>query len=252
MRWRLTPDRFLALWTATGLDEIPFPLRYRSTALWEDEHAANLEAAHRWRRANPDERLTAAIATMRYAEVAVEVYGQFSEGSELRLRGCIRHDSAVLARQDPGRAGDLVVTATAAHTLVEAVVQCLPGAPPGTAPALSAPTAEVAEFARPTQVLRTAQAPPAVRLRRLLTDPRSGTGSVRVLCSPDGLNFTPVTDLGWFDVAGDGRYLFRTGHHTHVCPATPELLRDELAYAVDEAREKRGRVGAAGLRWVHG
>ncbi|NCL74099.1 hypothetical protein AIIKEEIJ_01537 [Rhodococcus sp. YH1] len=81
---------------------------------------------------------------------------------------------------------------------------------------------------------------------------RSGTGSVRVLCSPDGLNFTPVTDLGWFDVAGDGRYLFRTGHHTHVCPATPELLRDELAYAVDEAREKRGRVGAAGLRWVHG
>lgn len=252
MTWRLTPDRFLALWTATGLDEVPFPLRYRSTALWEDEHAANVEAAHRWRRMNPDEQLAAAMATMRHAEVTVEAYGQTSADSELRLRGCIRHDSAVLVRQEPGRAGDFVVTTTSAYTLADAVVQCLPDAPADTAPALSAPTAEVAEFSTPTQVLRTAQAPPAVRLRRLLTDPRSGTGNLRVLSSPDGLTFTPVTDLGWFDVVGDGRYLFRTGRHTHVCPASPELLRDELARAVDGAREKRGRVGDTGLRWVHG
>ncbi|MEE2033612.1 ESX secretion-associated protein EspG [Rhodococcus chondri] len=239
MNWHVSPDQFLSLCAAGGRDEFPFPLRYRSAALWEDEHAANLSAAHEWRRQLEDPRLERAIRILLTGEIAVEVYGRSTDGSaDLNARGSAEGDYAVLARQHAAY-GDIEITTMSTALLAATLAGHIPAAAPGREAERTASTKELVEPGDGATVRRPIEDSETRALRRLLLRERTATGSIRVLACEDGLRFTPTGDLGWFDVAGDGRYLFVPGSNTRVSPGTIEVLRKELSSQIDKARRRR-------------
>lgn len=239
MSRRVSPDQFLALCTAAGGDEFPFPLRYRSTALWEDEHAANLSAADEWRRQLDDSRLENAIRILHSGEIAVEVYGRSNDGSsDIYARGGAEGDFAVLAWQRSDR-GDIEITTMPTAALATAAVGLIPAALPGREVERSASTKELVEPSDGATVRRPIEDSETRALRRLLLRERTATGSVRILVADDHHRFTPTCDLGWFDVVDDGRYLFVPGSQTRVSPVTTDVLQRELSRQIEKSRERR-------------
>lgn len=227
----LTPDRFFALWTSAGSDEFPFPLRYRSTAMWEDEHAAALRAADAWIRDNHTPDLERAVGILLTGEPIVEVYGPGPDS--IFLLAAVRDGHAVLARQT-SETGDIGLTTTTVENLARLIADALPHVPAGCEPERNASTREVVEPSDSAAVRRTIDDTDARALRRLLQRERTATGSIRVLVRAS-VGYTSVADLGWFDVAGDGRYLFVPGEHMRVAPATVDLFRTELAARIERA-----------------
>lgn len=233
MNRHLTPDRFLSLWAAAGGDDFPFPLRYRSTAIWEDEHVANLSVADRWRRQADDPALEHAIRTLRAGEIAVEVHARATDPAEdIFVRVSTVGTYTVLARQ-VSTSGHIHVTTTTTDLLAQCLVGLLPSVPPGRAPEQRASTREVVTPSDTRAVRRPLAGTDSHSLRSLLLRERSATGSVRFLLTPTGAAHTPVSDVGWFDVVDDGRYLFVPGTETRVAPAGPDTLRRALSAQVD-------------------
>lgn len=233
MNRHLTPERFLSLWAAAGGDDFPFPLRYRSTARWEDEHVANLSAADRWRRQADDPALEHAIRILRTGEIAVEVYGRATDPAEdIFVRGSTVGTYAVLAQQF-STSDHIHVTTTTTDLLARSLVGLLPIVQPGRAPEQRAPTREVVAPSDTRAVRPPLGGTGSHALRSLLLRERSATGSIRFLLTPTGTAHTPVPDTGWFDVVDDGRYLFVSGTETRVAPAGPDALRRALSAQVD-------------------
>ncbi|MCR8694684.1 ESX secretion-associated protein EspG [Rhodococcus rhodochrous] len=238
----LTPDRFLASWTAAGGDEFPFPLRYRTSAMWEDEHAANMQAARAWLHETPDPALDDAMRILLTGEVAVEVYGRSTDPScEVFVRAAATDEQTVLACQAPA-AGDIRITTTT--DLAGAIVGHLPVVAPGREPARTAPSRDVLEPSEFGAVRRPAGGTHAESLRRLLRRERSATGSIRILRYSNP-GYTPVADIGWFDVVGDGRYLFVPGPDLRVAPGTVGAFVRELSAQLSRMRRPshEGRSG---------
>lgn len=236
MTWNITPDRFLSLWTTAGSDEFPFPLRYRSTSMWEDEHVANLHAAHEWRRELADPRLEHAIRILHAGEIAVEVYGT-AGNADIRVRGGAEGAFAVVARQHVS--GDIQITPVQSDALPRAVVAQIPDAPRGREQARAASMRELTEPSGTTSVREQIGESEPRALRRLLLRDRSGAGSIRLLAPNAHGRFTTEADIGWFDVVDDGRYMFMPGADTRVLPATNDILRDELTRRIGRARARR-------------
>ncbi len=238
MTWVVTPDRFLSLWTTAGSDEFPFPLRYRSTSVWEDEHDADLRAAHEWRRELSDPRLEHAIRILHAGEVAVEVYGNATTG-DIRVRGGAEGAFAVVARQHAS--GDIQIIPIRSDTLVRAVIAQIPDAPCGREKARAASMRELTEPSSTTSVREQIGDNEPRALRRLLLRDRSGAGSIRLLAPNAHGRFTTESDIGWFDVVDDGRYMFMPGADMRVLPATNDILCDELTRRIGRARTHRGQ-----------
>ncbi|WP_241383852.1 ESX secretion-associated protein EspG [Rhodococcus sp. CH91] len=235
MNRRLTLDRFLVAWTTAGGDDLPFPLHYRTTAMWEDEHVAHLRAARAWHRESPDPALEHAVRTLLTGEVAVEIYGRSADpANDVFARAAMAGDRAVLVRQDP-LARDIHLTTTTTALIAEAMLDLLPAVAAGREPARVAAGREVLEPSATGSVRRSAGDTGAESIRRLLHRERSATGSIRILTYSDP-GHAPVTDIGWFDVVDDGRYLFLPGPDISVVPGTTEAFRRELSTQVHRLR----------------
>ncbi|MEE2058496.1 ESX secretion-associated protein EspG [Rhodococcus artemisiae] len=237
MTWSVTPDRFLSLWTTAGSDEFPFPLRYRSTSMWEDEHDADLHAAHEWRRKLADPRLEHAIRILHSGEVAVEVYSTVGN-ADVRVRGGVEGAFAVVARQHDS--GDIQITPVRSDALPRTVVAQIPDAPCGREKARAASMRELTEPGGTTSVREQIGENEPRALRRLLLRDRSGAGSIRLLAPNAHGRFTTESDIGWFDVVDDGRYMFAPARDIRVVPATNEVVHQELLRRID-AVHRRGR-----------
>ncbi len=236
MNRRLTPDRFVSLWTAAGGDDIPFPLRYRSTAAWEDEYVADQRAAEEWRRRLDDPALELAIRTLHTGEISIEVYGNSVHPDEsVFASGAVVGEHAVLARQSPG-AGDIEVTAMPANLLPATVAGFLPVVRPGRTAQQTAPTRNILDRIDHTAVRLPQVGNPAHAIRDLLLRARAATGSIRFLLGAPGTASEAASAVGWFDVVDDGRYLFTEAVDTRVSPGTTDALRAEVSTRLNAAR----------------
>lgn len=236
MSRRLTPDRFRSLWTASGDDDLPFPLRYRSAARWEDEHLAGLRAAERWRQQLDDPVLERAMHILRVGEIAIEIYANSSDPAEsLFVAGAVAGEDAVLARQHVN-AGDIEITTMPTGRLPGSIAGLLPTVPPGRIPQQTAPTRSILDVPVHNAVRLPLGGSAAPTVRDVLLRARTATGSVRFLLRSPCTGPTVVGDVGWFDVADDGRYLFVRGADTRVAPGTTEALHAELSSRLDVAR----------------
>ncbi|MBM7459100.1 ESX secretion-associated protein EspG [Rhodococcus coprophilus] len=239
MSRRLTPDRFLSLWTAAGGDEVPFPLRYRSTAAWENEYVADLRAAGEWRRRLDDPALEHAVRTLHMGEISIEVYGSSCHpGESVFASGAILGESAVLARQYEN-AGDIEVAWMPADLLAAAVAGFLPVVRPGRMSRQTAPARDILDPVDRDAVRLPQGGSAAHAIRGLLLRERTATGSVRFFLGAPGTASRAVSGVGWFDVVDDGRYLFAEGTDTRVTPGTTDVLREEVSSQLNAARSAR-------------
>lgn len=240
MNRTVTLDQFQSLWTAAGSDRFPFPLRYRTDAKWENEQAARMHAADEWRRGLHDVRLDRAIRLLHSGQITIEMYGQCCD-DVIRVRVACDDTLGVLACQHGDRVIDLTTVETG--TLGAAVVAQIPPSPPGRELQCSASTRQLSEPSEARSVLVSVVDDEPRALRRLLARERSGWGNIRVFLTDDYSRCTRIADLGWIDVANDGRYMLTSDTYTTATPASPEGLISEVSRLVANAqRRRRGEV----------
>ncbi|MCX4097451.1 ESX secretion-associated protein EspG [Nocardia sp. alder85J] len=228
MSWSFTPDEFAHLWRETDLDRHPFPLRILESPRTEAEAAAlRREIEVRLPlRADPDLSACLRILAQPQTRVAM-IGGRHAPGTEIRVLGAAVYDHAVLAVQEPGSSPDYGgrVQLSIGHTgkLGARIANLLPDTPPGREPARAAITGTV----RDDEAVHTA-GPPVRRIRKLLLQPHTAEGHLRIethldLDSPP----TPV-HYAWIDVADDGRYLIRAGDEVHITAASTQQIAAHL------------------------
>ncbi|MFC8043686.1 ESX secretion-associated protein EspG [Nocardia sp. NPDC057353] len=227
MGWRFTPDEFAHVWRETDSDRVPYPLRILETPRTEDAaEKQRVELTARLpHRADPD--LTACLRLLAAPHTRIVVIGGGPKpGAELRLLACAVFDHAVLAVQEPGRKPEFggAVQLSIGHTnrLGARIAQALPPARPGRLPARAAAVDAVRDE-------ETLALPPAARLiRRLLLQPHSAEGHIRVEARLDRPDPPAALHYTWMDVEGDGRYLIKSGDTVHLVPAGTEQLAAQL------------------------
>ncbi|GAA5068880.1 ESX secretion-associated protein EspG [Nocardia callitridis] len=228
MGWTFTPDEFAHVWRETDLDRHPFPLRILETPRTEDE-------AHKLRQrldeqlpsgADPD--LTACLRILAAPHTRiVAVGGTHQRGHEIRLLAGVIYNRAVLAVQQPGSSAEFGghVGISIGHTgkLGARIAALLPEADAGRHRARTAP----ADAVRDEESVIASQ-PAAPRIRRLLLQPHTAEGHIRIEPRLDRPTPPPPIHYTWFDVADDGRYLIKAGEQVHITPASTEQIGAQL------------------------
>lgn len=228
MKWEFSPDEFMHVWKETGRDRYPYPLELRSAARWEDEFrllASRIETDYP---RGADAELAAALGVAAAPEATLTLSG--SRRYRIRAFGGFAGAAGVTVVQFPGVDTDFdgkIVVEIGPATLVPRVfLQILGEVPKGSRP----PLVESIDRLRETHELWNGGKPqPADRMRRLLKAPRAGSGFLEARHRLREPVPPPARYLSWFDVAGDGRYVY--GHRYqdfHIAPVSPADLRREV------------------------
>ncbi|MEU7628398.1 ESX secretion-associated protein EspG [Nocardia sp. NPDC049220] len=265
MNWTLTPDQFALAWSRTDGDRIPYPLAVRLSARDSAERAAQLPALDHWCDRVLDADLEAALRILAHPDLRVEVYGQrdpvpvthgpdphrdgeprtpLQEGERtpdrelgpavrpVRILGGAAGNVAVVAAQRPGETsdrGDAVrLFVGTPKSLSARLVSMLPENTPGALPRLTAPRTQVGEDSRDLVTVPVAGPSTAARIRTLLKRPRAGIGQIVVSARHEVGEPRPFGVLCWIDVAGDGRYVVRTGADVDIVAVTAERFAAHL------------------------
>ncbi|MFC6010209.1 ESX secretion-associated protein EspG [Nocardia lasii] len=224
MSWQFTPDEFIYVAQEFGADRFPTPLRLLSSTRYRSEWDA-LAATLRARipvRDDPD--LLPVLRTIFEPEITVEVMGE--RRGAIRAYGAIVSDIGVAVVQRPGaspdRGGDLTIRVGSVSIVARMV-----GAMAGRCGAGSAGRL-VESMVRlhgrdPGDSWTSGRSRASIRMRELLAAPRTSSGHVKI--GRKG----PARYLSWFDVRGDGRYLYsRRGDDLYVDPCGDQQFIDGL------------------------
>ncbi|WP_040775818.1 ESX secretion-associated protein EspG [Nocardia pneumoniae] len=228
MDWTFTPDEFAHIWRETDLDRHPYPLRILETPRTEDE-AEKLRSAIAERLplgSNPDLSACLRILAEPHTRI-VAIGGAHRPGSELRLLAAAIYDRAVLAVQEPGSSPDFGgrVRVSIGHSskLGQRIAALLPKTPPGKEPPRVASGDAVRD--QETVPARRSAAP---RIRKLLLEPHTAEGHIRIEPRLDRPAPPPPTHYTWIDVRNDGRYLIKAGDEVRITPASSEQIAAQL------------------------
>ncbi|MGQ4619630.1 ESX secretion-associated protein EspG [Nocardia sp. R7R-8] len=228
MEWTFTPDEFAHIWRETDLDRHPFPLRILETPRTEhDAEKLGIALAERLPLgSDPDLSACLRILARPHTRI-VAIGGTHQPGGELRLLAAAIYDRAVLAVQDPGPSPDFggAVRISIGHSakLGRRIAALLPKTPAGREPARVAPGAEVRD--QETVTMRQRAAP---RIRKLLLEPHTAEGHIRIEPRLDRPTPPPPVHYTWIDVRDDGRYLIKAGDEVRIAPASPEQIATQL------------------------
>ncbi|WP_030522157.1 ESX secretion-associated protein EspG [Nocardia rhamnosiphila] len=228
MKWEFTPDEFMHVWKETGKDRYPYPLEVRSSVRWEDEFqrlAAGIASSYP-RGGDPD--LTAALRVAADPEYTLTLSG--SRRHRIRAYGAFAGQVAVTVVQFPGTTTDFdgkFVLQIGSSSLVSRIfLQILGEQPTGS----RAPLVESIDRLRDTyEVWNGGKPQPADRMRRLLKAPRAGSGFLEARHRLREADPPPPRYLSWFDVADDGRYIYRHRYQDfHIDPISHAELSREI------------------------
>ncbi|MFI2282755.1 ESX secretion-associated protein EspG [Nocardia beijingensis] len=228
MDWTFTPDEFAHIWRETDLDRHPFPLRILETPRTEDD-AEKLRIALAERLplgSDPDLSACLRILARPHTRI-VAIGGTHQPGGELRLLAAAIYDRAVLAVQEPGTSPDFGgrVRISIGHSakLGRRIAALLPKTPAGREPARVASGAAVRD--QETVPARQQAAP---RIRKLLLEPHTAEGHIRIEPRLDRPTPPPPIHYTWIDVRDDGRYLIKAGDEVRIAPASAEQIATQL------------------------
>lgn len=228
MDWTFTPDEFAHIWRETDLDRHPYPLRILETPRTEDE-AEKLRSTLAERLPHgrdPDLSACLRILAEPHTRI-VAIGGAHRPGSELRLLAAAIYDRAVLAVQEPGASPDFGgrVRVSIGHSakLGQRIAALLPKTPPGKEPPRVASGDAVRD--QETVPARRSAAP---RIRKLLLEPHTAEGHIRIEPRLDRPAPPPPIHYTWIDVHNDGRYLIKAGDEVRITPASSEQIAAQL------------------------
>ncbi|GAB4587710.1 ESX secretion-associated protein EspG [Nocardia sp. IFM 10818] len=113
MKWELTPDEFIHLWQETRTDRYPFPLRLRSSCVWQDDYAHLTRALSARHPAGADRDLTTVLHLAANPAISLSLTG--TRRHPLRAYAAIDRNAAVTLVQrpsrDPGTGANIVIEA---------------------------------------------------------------------------------------------------------------------------------------------
>lgn len=226
MKWEFTPDEFMHIWRETGADRYPFPLRLIASVRWEDEFEQLTSELEQRLPLGDDPDLTAVLRVAAGPETSLALIG--TRRRPLRAYGAIDTDIGVTLVQRPGPTpdfgGNVVVEVGTPATVPRVFTAVLGDIPPGKHSPLAEDTNRLLDSLESWNGTKETTSD---RIRRLLSTPRSGSGTVECIHSPR--NSPTPERLNWFDIDGDGRYLYRHQHNEfHITPCDPATLRHEI------------------------
>ncbi|MFD3508283.1 ESX secretion-associated protein EspG [Nocardia sp. NPDC058666] len=231
MRWEFTPDEFLYAWGETGSDRIPAPLTVVPSVGWRHEWEA-IEADLRQRlpvRDDPD--LSAVLGLAADPDTAITVIG--TSNKPIRLYCAVTQQSSVALAQMPGatvESGGNVVVRTGTPESIASWVARFAGERP--AGATRSMTESVDALETPSQTVNLDYGEVAVSdlIHDLLAAPRSGNGHVEIVRGRHDQDGPVHRYLSWFDVIGDGRYVYRySRNELTIEPCSPTRFHKILS-----------------------
>ncbi|WP_187776291.1 ESX secretion-associated protein EspG [Antrihabitans cavernicola] len=234
MKWKFTPDQFIHVWEAAGLDRIPYPLSVRPSDRTDNERAARLKELAGWHRVFATPEVDVALRVLASPELRVEVFGLVGQDDSrpIRVLGAGVGDAVAVVSQVPGVTpdvgGNITLTLGPPETLPARIVSALPTVDAGREPTRSASLAEVEQDSKNIVMSSPTVKSVAGQVRKALNAPRNGIGQMLATTRLDAKVAHPPEVLSWIDVARDGRYLVRTGADVDVVPATKDVLVAEL------------------------
>ncbi len=241
MRWLLTPDEFLLLWSDVGIARIPFPLQLRESAPSMDERSSGTRITReRFERGGvlACGRIAAdlenALRTLAQPLLCCTAFGFYGPCPEqlVRIRAAHAGGAGVLAVQLAGPAhdvgGEVILSTVAGSRLAEAVVGALPAAKPGGIAAASMSVSPSSAGYSSINVVHTAAQRATERFQRLVEGPFSGAGQFVVTALDTDSDARKLDTLRWFDRPDDGRYLTVHGATSTVRPTDAATLTAAL------------------------
>lgn len=229
MKWELTPDEFMHVWRETGTDRYPFPLRLIASVRWEDEFDRLTQQLAERLPLHADPDLSAALRVAANPETALALIG--TRKRPLRAYGAIDTDIGVTLVQRPGPTtdfgGNVILEIGPAARVPKVFTAVLGDVPPGRHPAVS----EDLQHLRDTHESWTGTKQTAASsIRRLLRAPRAGSGTLESLPGLRDSEPHPPKYLNWFDIEGDGRYLYQRRYNEfHITPCDQATIGREVA-----------------------
>ncbi|MFF0491190.1 ESX secretion-associated protein EspG [Nocardia sp. NPDC004068] len=228
MRWEFTPDEFMHLWQETGKDRYPFPLSLYSSTAWQSEAERLARELRERLPLGGDADLSAVLRVAANPAVTLTVTG--TRKRPVRAFGAIDTTVGVTLVQRPGPTtevgGNVVVEVGSPAIVPKVFVAVLGKVEAGRQTAL----VESLDCIRTDLESWTGTRETVTsRMRRLLTAPRTGSGHLEIQQGLHTARPHPPQYLSWFDVEGDGRYVYYQQHNDlHVEPWSAERLQREL------------------------
>ncbi|WP_280240708.1 ESX secretion-associated protein EspG [Nocardia abscessus] len=238
MRWEFTPDEFLYAWRQLGADRNPVPLSLRSSVVWRD---AWEEIERDLRQRLPvldDPDLVPVLRTAADPDMSLILIGKRKQ--PLRAYGAVTANVGVTMVQRSGLQPDVggnVVVEVGSPTLVPTVFAALSG---------DRRAGRVARMVESWDRLRHNghaaglvgdEATVADRMRNLLAAPRVGDGHIEFRGDRRAGQPPPSRYLSWFDVDGDGRYIYtRCYGDFHIDPCGTDDFRREIIRLMGSVR----------------
>ena len=255
MNRTLTSAQFMHLWEATGLDRMPHPFEHRTSARLESERGAEERTLEHRSADDPGSGIVDAIDVLRRPEVSVSVY--LPNTPPILRRGAIRGRVCVVAdqRHTAEGTGDLELRVGAGHhapdvrAFVRALLDGVPPNTPGRTRSVNVHPDELGRRPRSgTSVLHDVLESGAPLLEHVLAA-RTTTGYLCLHRPWRGAEDQVVDSLTWFDVPGDGRYLYHEGHRVELRSAMPGLVDRELETRVRKALADPSTQRSRTLPW---
>ncbi|MEV6428784.1 ESX secretion-associated protein EspG [Nocardia sp. NPDC051463] len=208
MMWEFTPDEFMHIWRETGTDRYPFPLRLIASTRWEDEHEQLTRQLDQRLPPHGDPDLSAVLRVAADPETSLALTG--TRARPIRVYGAIDTDIGVTLVQRPGPTpdfgGNVVIEVGTVAIVPKVLTMVLGNVSPGRHPAI----AEDIEHLRDSlESWNGTKETASDRIHRLLRARRSGSGTLESRRDLRGGRPSSPEYLNWFDIDGDGRYLYR-------------------------------------------
>jgi hypothetical protein len=226
VNWTFTPDQFAYAWELVDADQMPYPLQVRPSARTASERDAHLRELKPWRAGTVDADLEVALGLIAQSSIRLTAFGT-DDPAEIRILGAASGPTATVVSQLPDHPGGLSLWLGLTAELVDHFAGQLPDRPAGSEPGRVALLADVQREPERSMLSSATTRTDSAHIRNLLRRPRTGVGHVLAEVHVEGmLSVQPA--LTWFDVAGDGRYLVRSGHEVEIIPASRTVVVDEL------------------------
>ena len=239
--WSWDPDDFAVLWYSEANDRFPHPLRYTSRLASNDEVAAHRAAVRGRYDVEEIERIELALHTLTASDLRIEIGGESTvlgkgKSREYRVLGARTDFHAVMLTQTAGEGVDGPVRCRLfpVDQLAGRVAAILPSVPPGNA---APDTFHVRDLQSNT--VGATRNSPRERFERLTRGPFDGSAAAGLFAGYLHNRPDPWYTLGWFDAAGDGRYLQQqTREHLTVRPVAAQDLTRHFDTWIERARQR--------------
>ncbi len=231
MRWEFTQAEILYMWDQMRWDRIPTPLIIRPEVTLQDQwNAIERELVQRLPVLD-DPDLLPVLRTAADPDMSLVMVG--ARKNPIRAYGAVTSTIGVTMVQRPGTdpdAGGNILVEVGPPRLVSKVFAAVAGRQPAGRHVAMVESLDRLGDEQPQSWMVRNEPLIVDRMRELLTAPRISNGHIEILPDRHESRRRAPRYVSWFDVEGDGRYVYTRQHgDLHIDPCSPERFKQLIA-----------------------